>query len=165
LYLSGVLYLALIPSYTVSAVEYGFDGYIVGDDNSLVIVNYRNSQTSTVLNPEINNSLTILTTQRQIIRGNNFSNFFGSLLGLSSLNLPLSGGTLNGTLNGTVATFHQFNKCRFSQNLVICSLTIKRISFEIKNVNEISSLSYDRTNSLYKPLIIDGSNITLKIQW
>jgi hypothetical protein len=41
---------ALIPSYTVSAVEYGFDGYIVGDDNSLVIVNYRNSQTSTVLN-------------------------------------------------------------------------------------------------------------------
>jgi hypothetical protein len=54
----GVLYLALIPSYTVSAVEYGFDGYIVGDDNSL-IVNYRNSQTSTVLNPEINNSLTI----------------------------------------------------------------------------------------------------------
>jgi hypothetical protein len=57
----GVLYLALIPSYTVSAVEYGFDGYIVGDDNSLVIVNYRNSQTSTVLNPEINNSLTILT--------------------------------------------------------------------------------------------------------
>jgi hypothetical protein len=28
----GVLYLALIPSYTVSAVEYGFDGYIVGDD-------------------------------------------------------------------------------------------------------------------------------------
>jgi hypothetical protein len=51
----GVLYLALIPSYTVSAVEYGFDGYIVGDDNSLVIVNYRNSQTSTVLNPEINN--------------------------------------------------------------------------------------------------------------
>jgi hypothetical protein len=55
----GVLYLALIPSYTVSAVEYGFDGYIVGDDNSLVIVNYRNSQTSTVLNPEINNSLII----------------------------------------------------------------------------------------------------------
>jgi hypothetical protein len=37
----GVLYLAFIPSYTVSAVEYGFDGYIVGDDNSLVIVNYR----------------------------------------------------------------------------------------------------------------------------
>jgi hypothetical protein len=36
----SVLYLALIPSY-VSAVEYGFDGYIVGDDNSLVIVNYR----------------------------------------------------------------------------------------------------------------------------
>jgi hypothetical protein len=27
------------------------------------------------------------------------------LLGLSSLNLPLSGGTLNGTLNGTAATF------------------------------------------------------------
>jgi hypothetical protein len=37
------------------------------------------------------------------------------------------------------------------------------ISLEIRNVNEISSLlSYDRTNSLYKPLIIDGSNITLK---
>jgi hypothetical protein len=39
-------------SYTVSTVEYGFDGYIVGDDNSLLL-NYRNSQTSTVLNPEI----------------------------------------------------------------------------------------------------------------
>jgi hypothetical protein len=52
-----VLYLALIPSYTVSAVEYGFDGYIV-DDNSLLLISQ--SQTSTVLNPEIN-SLTILT--------------------------------------------------------------------------------------------------------
>jgi hypothetical protein len=30
------------------------------------------------------------------------------LLGLSSLNLPLSGGTLNGTLNGTVEHFHCF---------------------------------------------------------
>jgi hypothetical protein len=37
-YLWGVLYLAL--TVTVSAVEYGFDGYMVGDDNSLVIVNY-----------------------------------------------------------------------------------------------------------------------------
>jgi hypothetical protein len=62
------------------------------------------SQTSTVLNPEINNSLTILTNYSSD-KGNNFSTFFGSLLGLSSLNLPLSGGTLNGTLNGTAATF------------------------------------------------------------
>jgi hypothetical protein len=36
LYCMGVLYLALIPSYTVSAVEYGFDGYIVGDDNHFI---------------------------------------------------------------------------------------------------------------------------------
>jgi hypothetical protein len=42
LYLSGVFYWH--TSYTVSAVEYGFDGYIVGDDNSLVIVNYHNSK-------------------------------------------------------------------------------------------------------------------------
>jgi hypothetical protein len=52
----GVL-LALIPSYTVSAVEYGFDGYIVGDDNSLVIVNYR-----ILPNPEINSLLTNYST-------------------------------------------------------------------------------------------------------
>jgi hypothetical protein len=35
------VYFIYLPSY-VSAVEYGFDGYIVGDDNSLVIVNYHN---------------------------------------------------------------------------------------------------------------------------
>jgi hypothetical protein len=79
------------------------------------------------------------------------------LLGLSSLNLPLSGGTLNGTLNGTVATF-SFNKWF---TVLSSAFTIKRNKFEIRNVNEISSIS-DRTNSLYKPLIIDGSNITLK---
>jgi hypothetical protein len=55
----GVLYLALIPSYTQRLNTVLM--VILGDDNSLVIVNYRNSQTSTVLNPEINNSLTILT--------------------------------------------------------------------------------------------------------
>jgi hypothetical protein len=62
-------------------------------------------QTSTVLNPEINNSLTILTNYSTTNnKGYLLQLFFGSLLGLSSLNLPLSGGTLNGTLNGT-ATF------------------------------------------------------------
>jgi hypothetical protein len=106
LYLSGVLYLALIPSYTVSAVEYGFDGYIVGDDNSLVIVNYRTPNIYR-FKPEINNSLTILTNYSTTNNKGVITSptFFGSLLGLSSLNLPLSGGTLNGTLNGTAATF------------------------------------------------------------
>jgi hypothetical protein len=32
----------------------------------------------------------------------------------------------------------------------LACITIKRNKFEIRNVNEISSLSYDRTNSLYK---------------
>jgi hypothetical protein len=40
------------------------------------------------------------------------------LLGLSS-NLPLSGGTLNGTLNGTVATFSSNLNAGFLENLVI----------------------------------------------
>jgi hypothetical protein len=102
----GVLYLALIPSYTVSAVEYGFDGYIVGDDNSLVIVNYRNSQTYRF--KPVNNSLTILTnystTNNKVITS---PTFFWFIARGYLLNLPLSGGgTLNGTLNGR-QHFHQ----------------------------------------------------------
>jgi hypothetical protein len=52
----------------------------------------------------INNSLTILTnysTTNKVIT----SPTFWFIARLSSLNLPLSGGTLNGTLNGTAATF------------------------------------------------------------
>jgi Chaperone of endosialidase len=57
----GVKYVALMPDYTVSAVEYGFDGYIVGDSNSLTIIPYRNSSSGTILNTEVNNSLVVVT--------------------------------------------------------------------------------------------------------
>jgi hypothetical protein len=87
------------------------------------------------------------------------------LLGLSSLNLPLSGGTLNGTLNGTVATFSSnlTNAGFFTESCHLAFASPSSGISLIRNVNEISSLlSYDRTNSLYKPLI-DGSSF--KIQW
>jgi hypothetical protein len=61
-YYNGIKYIALIPAYRTSAVAYYFDGYYNNTTgNGLIVVPYRNSNTSVILNTEINNSLTLLT--------------------------------------------------------------------------------------------------------
>jgi len=57
----GVKYLALLPDYRTSAVEYNFDGYTKSTGERLKVVSYRLSNTGTVLNSEVYNSLTLYT--------------------------------------------------------------------------------------------------------
>jgi hypothetical protein len=56
---NGVKYLALLPDYRTSAVQYNFDGYINSTGEELKLVVYRMSNSGTIVNSEVNNSLTI----------------------------------------------------------------------------------------------------------
>jgi hypothetical protein len=70
---NGVKYMALIPDYRTSAVEYNFDGYIKSTGEKLKVVNYRMSNSGTVLNSEINNSLTLFTPGTSYVQGDLYS--------------------------------------------------------------------------------------------
>jgi hypothetical protein len=67
----GIKYLALIPQYRTSAVVYHFDGYISSNSGgeTLKLITYRNSNTGTVVNSEIYNSLTAYTENDTFING------------------------------------------------------------------------------------------------
>lgn len=59
----GVLYLALNVPYTASRiVDFYFDGYSVTTGEDMLLVDYYNNNTSTVLNAEINSSITSFTS-------------------------------------------------------------------------------------------------------
>jgi hypothetical protein len=67
----GVKYLALIPGYRTSAVMYHFDGYIANNigGETLKLVTYRMSNSGTVVNSEINNSLAEYTENDTFTNG------------------------------------------------------------------------------------------------
>lgn len=73
---NGIKYVCLVPNYDVSAQEYSFDGYLLGDVNSLKLIPYINSNNGTVLNTEINSSLVIIPNSSQT----NFA-FKGDIVG------------------------------------------------------------------------------------
>jgi len=56
---NGVKYMALLPDYRTSAVEYDFDGYIKSTGEELKVVVYRLSNSGTIINSEVNSSLAI----------------------------------------------------------------------------------------------------------
>lgn len=68
---NGVKYMALIPQYRTSAVVYHFDGYIANNSggSTLQLVTYRNSNTGTIVNSEIYNSLTPYTADDTFTNG------------------------------------------------------------------------------------------------
>ena len=68
---NGVKYMALLPQYRTSATSYMFDGYIGNNTGgeTLKLISYRNSSTGTILNSEINNSLTPYTENDNFING------------------------------------------------------------------------------------------------
>ena len=67
----GLKYLALIPGYRTSAVTYHFDGYTANNigGETLKLVTYRMSNSGTVVNSEINNSLAAYTEDDTFING------------------------------------------------------------------------------------------------
>jgi hypothetical protein len=68
---NSVKYLALMPEYKTSATSYHFDGYVTPSTagESLKLVSYRNSNTGTILNSEINNSLALYTETSEFVSG------------------------------------------------------------------------------------------------
>jgi len=58
---NGVKYVALLPDYRTSAVQYDFDGYVKSTGEELKLVVYRLSNSGTVTNSEVYNSLAIFS--------------------------------------------------------------------------------------------------------
>ena len=56
-YYNGVKYLALLPQFRTSAVQYNFEGYSKTTGEQLLLVEYRISNTGVIINSEIFNSL------------------------------------------------------------------------------------------------------------
>jgi hypothetical protein len=74
------------------------------------------------------------------------------LLGLSSLNLPLSGGTLNGTLNGTAATFA--SSVTTGSDIFLGS---GNASFKLDFSSGRGIVGYNSTYSVTGAIYIDGA--------
>lgn len=66
---NSVRYIALIPAYRTSAVEYNFDGYIASTNAELQIVTYRMSNSGTIVNSEVYNSLVEYVPTNTIYQG------------------------------------------------------------------------------------------------
>jgi hypothetical protein len=67
---NGIKYMALMPEYRTSAVEYDFDGYIRSTGEQLKIVVYRISNTGVIVNSEVNNSLAVYNPGNSFYQGN-----------------------------------------------------------------------------------------------
>jgi hypothetical protein len=67
----GIKYMAIIPEYRTSAVQYHFDGYISSNSGgeTLKLITYRISNTGVIINSEINNSLTAYTENDTFTNG------------------------------------------------------------------------------------------------
>lgn len=87
----GVKYVAFKPDYVVQASEMSFDGYINGDANALLLVPYYNTNTSTVLNAEVNGSIVDITAASY-----NNNVFQGALNTTGNITAPTFVGNLNG---------------------------------------------------------------------
>lgn len=98
---NGVKYLALLPDYRTSAVQYNFDGYINSTGEELKLVVYRMSNSGTIVNSEVNNSLTIFGAGVTYYQGD--LGVKGAIL--DSSNSPgTSGQVLSSTGTGTAWT-------------------------------------------------------------
>jgi hypothetical protein len=91
----GVKYIALLPEYRTSATSYMFDGYIANNTGgeTLKLITYRMSNSGTVVNSEINNSLTPFT------EGDTFTN--GLLYPRQGIRFASGATTLNYYEEGT----------------------------------------------------------------
>ena len=126
----GVKYVCLVPDYTVSGCDIGFDGYIKGDGNALLIVPYYNSNTSSVLNTEINSSLAIIATTSQ-----SNINFKPSITTLGNLTVSNSSTVGAITIDGAQSSHRQYT----IQNAIT---GISNAGFQIRDVTGNVSLMY-----------------------
>jgi hypothetical protein len=101
---NGVKYMALLPDYRTSAVEYDFDGYIKSTGEELKLVVYRLSNSGTIINSEVNNSLAIFGSGTTYYQGNvqTAGSFIGNLSGTAdqtSVTFSNSGTTFESFFN------------------------------------------------------------------
>ena len=97
---NGVKYMALLPDYRTSAVEYDFDGYVKSTGEELKVVVYRMSNSGAIINSEVYNSLTLYGSGVTNYQGSVYTagNFIGNLSGTadqSSVVFSNSGTTFN----------------------------------------------------------------------
>lgn len=99
---NGVKYVALLPDYRTSAVQYDFDGYIRSTGEELKVVVYRLSNSGTIINSEVNNSLTLFSAGITYYQGNVYT--AGSFVG----NLSGTADQTSVTFSNSGATFESF---------------------------------------------------------
>lgn len=99
---NGVKYVALLPDYRTSAVQYDFDGYVKSTGEELKLVVYRLSNSGTVTNSEVYNSLAIFGAGATYYQGNvqTAGSFIGNLSGTADQTTV--------TFSNSGATFESF---------------------------------------------------------
>ena len=102
----GVKYLALVPDYRTSAVQYNFDGYIRSTNEMLKVVPYRNSSNGTVLNSEVYNSLTLFNANMTYFHGDLYSNNNMCIGGASGVGKLQVWGVDNTSANYSLQTYN-----------------------------------------------------------
>lgn len=171
---NGVKYMALLPDYRTSAVEYDFDGYIKSTGEELKVIVYRLSNSGTIVNSEVYNSLVEYSPSNtvyfggglqivgQLLDSSGDGGVWGQILSSTStgtnwVNAPT--GTISGS--GTTNYVPKFTGSTSVGNSLIydngTSVGINTTTETDYNLNVVNSLGIGTSTTQYNGIFLVGN--------